>query len=199
MELDELKNKWQQVNEHTTTNRFDIKNIFNRNRNNSPLALLKRNFRKRIIALMLVFVLFLQTFRENELFHNVFFLWYLVVAVILSIFFFINYRLVQDIENADSTLKDHIKTQVISLEKRIRWYRIFTRIAMIVFVILLETVPLFSNERMVQKWHSLPIVVRISSYAALLAFQHFAGKFLARKRYGQHLERMKQILSATDE
>lgn len=199
MELDELKNKWQQVNEGSNPNKFDLKNIFNRNKGRTPLESLKRNFRKRIVAFMLVFVLFLYTFREKDLFNNVFFLWYLVVAIFLSIFFFINYRLVQKIEHSDSSLKDHIKAQVNSLETRMRWYRVFTRIAIIFFIVLLEAVPLFSNERMVQKWHAVPVAIRIGSYALLLSFQHFAGKLIARRRYGQHLERMKQILSSTDE
>ena len=193
MELDQFKQKWRQANANNNPPERDLKSIFNRGRR-GPVAALKRNFRRRIVVLVLVCVLFLHEFRDRDLFNNVFFLWFVVMAFCLAVLFYLNLRVVKDLEKTDEPVAAHIQSQVDLMEKRIGWYRMFTRVAFIVLIILLETLPYFSGERMLQKWHSVAPLIRVAAYAALLLFQYYAGRMLARKRYGQYLERLQNIL-----
>jgi hypothetical protein len=194
MDLDQLKQRWQQTDTHESTQGNNLRSLL-RGRDRGPVAALKRNFRRQIIILLLVFALFLHELRDRQIFHNVFFDWYLVCGLSLCIFFYVNLRLVKKLERTDEALTDHIKNEVAVLEKRMRWHRIFTRIAIVSLIALLEILPFFSSERMLQKWHAVEPVIRIAAYAALLLFQYYVGRFIARRRYGQHLDRLKKILN----
>jgi len=193
MELDELKEKWRESNKANVIPKRGIKSILRR-RDRGPIASLKRNFRRQIVLLVIVFFLFLHQFRNRELYNNIFFLWYVVVGLCMIIVFYLNLRIVKKLENTDDTVVAHLSSQIILLQKRMRWQRISARIAIIALIILLEIVPFFSNESMIQKWHAVSPLIRIAAYIALLSFQHFVGKFRSKRRYGQHIERLKKAL-----
>ena len=197
MELDELKEKWRQAGTHETPSRNSFKTIFRR-RDQGPVAALKRNFRRQIIILSIVFFLFVHEFQNRELLNNVFFLWYAVCALLLCAFFFVNLQLVKRLETAGETLTAHVKSEIVLLEKRMKWQRVFTFVAIASLIVLLEVLPFFSDERMLNKWHSLAPVIRVSAYAALLLFRYFAGKLIAHRRYGRHVERLKKIMDETE-
>ena len=194
MDIDQFKQRWQQAGPDESTFSNTLKSILRRP-NRDPVDSLKRNFRRQIIILLIVFFLFLHELRERAIFHNVFFDWYLVCGVCLCVFFYLNLQLVKQLEKADGSLTSHVKAQVALLEKRLSWHRIFTRIAIISLIILLEILPYFSSERMLQKWHAVAPVIRIAAYASLLLFQYYVGRAVARRRYGQHIERLKKILN----
>jgi hypothetical protein len=197
MDIDELKQRWQQADTNESVPGNSLRS-FLRRPDRGPVAALKRNFRRQIIVLLIVFALFLHELRERQIFHNVFFYWYLVCGLCLCIFFYVNLRLVKRLEKTDEALTAHIKIQVATLEKRMRWYRTFTRVAIVSLIILLEILPFYSGERMLQKWHAVEPVIRIAVYAGLLLFQYYVGRLIARRRYGKHLERLKKILNDAD-
>jgi hypothetical protein len=195
MELDQLKQRWQQTG---STGNTPPKNKFKmllRRRNEDPISSMKRNFRRQIIVLVFVFCLFLHEMRNRQIFHNVFFDWYLVCGACLCVFFYLNLHLVRQMEKTDKSLTAHIKAQVALLEKRMRWQRIFPRVAIASLIILLEVLPFFSSESMLQKWHAVAPMIRIAVYTGLLLFQFYVGRLIARRRYGQHLDRLKKILN----
>src|SRR6476620_1698756 len=190
MELDQLKQRWQQTG---STGNTPPKNKFKmilRRRNEDPISSMKRNFRRQIIVLLLVFFLFLHELRNREVFHNAFFDWYLVCGTCLCVFFFLNLRLVRQLEKTDESLTDHIRAHVALLGKGMRWRRIFSQVAIASLIILLEILPFFSSESMLQKWHAVAPIIRIAAYAGLLLFQYYAGRLIAHRRYGQHLDRL---------
>ena len=191
MELDQLKQRWHQADNNTTPN---FRNIFNR-RDQGPIASLKRNFRRQIIVLALVFFLFARQLHDRVLYENVFFMWYACCALLLCAFFYINLQLVRRLENTDNNMIAYIKNEVALLEKRMQWQRWFVRFTIAALIVLLEVLPYFSDERMLQKWHNVSLIIRIAVYAALLLFQYFVKNMIAHRRYGQHIERLKEILA----
>lgn len=194
MELDQLKQRWQQADNNTTPN---FRNIFNR-RNLGPIGTLKRNFRRQIIILLFVLFLIIRQLHDRVLYENVFFMWYACCALLLCAFFYINLQLVRALENTDNTMIAYIKNEVALLEKRMKWQRWFVRFAIVALIVLLEVLPYFSDERMLQKWHNVSLVIRIAAYAALLLFQYFVKNMVAHRRYGRHIERLKEILAEAE-
>ena len=198
MELEQLKNSWKEVTEKIPASRYSIRNILHKP-GKSPLAALKRNFRKQIILLSFLAIMIMYQFRERDFLNSIFFWCYIGFTISLSIFFYINYHIAGKLEKMDRPLSSHLSIQVKILEKRMKWHRVFTRIAVIVFFILAEILPYYTNERMLNKWHALNPLLRITIYLAFIIFQYYAGKFLARKRYGRHLDRLKNLLTETEE
>ena len=194
MELDQLKQQWQKASAQDTPPHRDVRHIL-RQAGKGPLASLKRNFRKQIILLVLVFFIIANQFRDRGLFNNLFVQFYLVFCLSLCIFFYYNYRMVKRLEKTDHPLIDHLINQVTLLEKRMRWHRMFTRIAVIVLILLVEIIPLFHNDRMLQKWHAVAPLIRIAVYAGFILLHYYVGKKLAGRRYGQHLQRLKNLLT----
>lgn len=196
MDLDQLKLKWQERAAHDLVPELNVTQML-RQPAKSALSALKRSFRKQIVLLAVLFLLIFYQFRNKDLFINTFFWWYLFVCLSLCLFFYANLRLVKRLERTDQPLTSHLLTQLSLIEKRMRWHRIFTRVAVIVLIILAETLPFFSDESMVLKWHAVDPLLRVVVYLAFILFQYFVGKRLAQKRYGQHLQRLKGLLNDT--
>ncbi len=196
MDLDQLKQKWQAETAHSSARDVDLSYNL-REPARSSLSALKRSFRKQIVLMALLFTLIYYQFRHKELFINTFFWWYFAFCFGLALFFYVNYRLVQRLEKSDQPLTSHLRAEVNIIEKRMRWQRVFTRLVAIVLMVLAEILPFYSNESMVVKWHAVEPALRVAAYAAFLVFQYYVGRRLAKRRYGQHLERLKQILNDT--
>jgi hypothetical protein len=196
MELDELKQQWQAASAHDNEGSRDVQLLL-KQRGQSSLAALKKSFRKQIVLLVFVFFMIFYQLRHKHLMTNLFFWWYLLFCVSLCVFFYVNFRIVKRLDKTDDPLSAHLLNQVTVLEKRMRWHRIFTRVAVVVLILFAEILPYFSTESMLVKWHAVNPFIRIAVYAGFILFQYYAGKRLAVKRYGQHLERLKTLLNDT--
>jgi len=64
--------------------------------------------------------------------------------------------------------------------------------------VLTEIVPYIQHYRMLDKWHSLSPLIRIGSYAALLAVQYFLGRKLLYRKFGSHLKYLQDVLYETE-
>lgn len=196
MDLDQLKQKWQVETEHDVSRDADLSYNL-REPARSSLSALKKSFRKQMLLMVVLFAFIYYQFRHKELFINTFLWWYFGFCFGLAVFFYLNFRLVSRLEKNNQPLVPHLRTQLNVIETRIRWQRMFTRVVAIVLMLLAEILPFYSTESMVVKWHAVNPIVRIAAYAGFLVFQYFLGKRLAEKRYGQHIDRLKQLLNDT--
>jgi hypothetical protein len=57
-----------------------------------------------------------------------------------------------------------------------------------------EILPAYQHFRMLDKWHALPVMTRIASYAGFLLLQYFANKWVTWKKFGSHLEYLKKLI-----
>ena len=193
MELDDLKQTWKQ-SEVKNLNTDIMKLI--QHKSYGPIAALKREFRKQIIVMMILPVMLILTNADDisRVLTSVMFWSYVAFCLGIIVFAWYNYRIVKKMEVMDGMVKSNIEQQVNILETRLKWKVIALRIVLLYFILLTEIVPYFQHYRMLDKWHSLSPVIRFGSYAALLLLQYFLSAKVIRRKFGTHLNYLKDLM-----
>jgi len=193
MELDELKQTWQDTQSTKSLNTNIMELI--QHKSYGPLAALKKSFRKQIALMMIVpaYVVMINTHDLQNVLNSVILWYYVVFCIGVIIFSYYNYRIVSKMEGMDNLVKANLEKQVEILETRMKWKRTGVLIALVILILLLEIVPYFQHYRMLDKWHSVSTSIRYVSYVGFLAFQYFVSTWVNKRRYGQHLQYLKEL------
>jgi len=194
MELDDLKNTWQQT-PITKNKNWDIMEIIQQ-KSYGPVAALKRAYRKQMV-LMLLIPLMLVAVNSQDIhgvLTSILFWSYVAFCIGVIVFAYRNYRVADKMSNMDVIVKTNLEQQIQLLEKRANWEIAGLRGVLLFFVVLLEVVPYVQHYRMLDKWHSLPVLARFGAYAALLALQYFMNKILKQRKVGRHLDYLKTLV-----
>jgi hypothetical protein len=196
MELDDLKTTWKQrdIKRQETQNIMEL--IHQKSR--GPLASLKHAFRKQMVLVtVLMIAVSIPNAGKLETVPGfvLYFTWVaFCMAIILA--FYINYSKTDKMENMDRPVKNNLEEYIVQLELRLKWQYIGKRLVVLLFILLLEILPLFYHARMLDKWHSVPPVIRFSSYALYLALLYFMSHRRQRRKFGRHLDHLKDLLNA---
>jgi hypothetical protein len=193
MELDDLKQTWQQ-SQSTKTSNTNIMQLI-QHKSYGPVAALKKAFRKQIVLMTIIPVYFI-LINLGDLQHvlNSVILWaYIVFCIGVIIFSYYNYRTVSKMEGMDNLVKANVQQQVNILQSRMKWKKTGLVISLVFFIMLAEIVPYFQHYRMLDKWHSLAPAIRYLAYAGLLVFQYFVNGWVNERKYGQHLKYLKEL------
>ncbi len=193
MELDDLKQTWQQ-SQSTKTSNTDIMQLI-QHKTYGPVASLKRAFRKQIVLMILVpaIILFNNAGDLSSVLNSVILWCYLAFCIGVIVFSYYNYRMVRKMESMDNLVKANLQQQVSLLETRMKWKKTGLMMALVFFILLLEIIPYFQQYRMLDKWHALHPAIRFLIYAALFALQYFANTWVNERRYGRHLSYLKEL------
>ena len=97
-------------------------------------------------------------------------------------------------EGMDNLVRANLEQQVDLLEKRMKWKKTGLILALAFFILLAEIVPYFQHYRMLDKWHSLAPAIRYLTYAGLFVLQYFANTWVNERRYGRHLNYLKELV-----
>jgi hypothetical protein len=195
MELDDLKETWNQIpvksNKH-----IDIMEMI-QHKSYGPVAAMKRVFKKQMTVMAIIPLLLVATNLNNPgiVFSSIMFWCYVVFCISVIVFSYYNYRLVRKMENMDRIVKANLEQQIQLLERRKKLELIGMRGVLVFFIILAEVVPYLQHYRMLDLWHSLPPVVRISAYALLLCLQYFTNRMISQRNIGVPLARLKQLMN----
>jgi len=194
MELDDLKQTWKQSETNNNLN-TNIMNMI-QHKSYGPLAALKKEFRKQIIVMSLLPVLLIFTNLDDisKPLTSILFWAYVLLCVGVIVFASFNYRIVNQMSVMDGMVKSNLEKQVNVLQKRIQWKITGLRIAMLFLIVLTEIVPYIQHYRMLDKWHSLSPAIRFSAYAALLLFQYFVGRQVIYRKFGSHVNYLKELI-----
>lgn len=115
------------------------------------------------------------------------------MAVILA--FYINYRKTGKMESMDKAIKNNLEDYVVQLEQRLKWQYFGSRLVVLLFIVLVEVLPLFYHARMLDKWHSVLPVIRFSSYALYFLLVYFVSRRVKQRKFGQHVDYLKELLN----
>ncbi|HEX8279131.1 MAG TPA: hypothetical protein VF540_10575 [Segetibacter sp.] len=194
MELDDLKESWKKAGRTENLRDGGIIELI-QNKSVGPLADLRKSFRKQIfLVVFLVTIIIINLGRKHQIFNDVIFWCYIGCCIGLCVFFYVNYRLVSKMACMDCVIRSNLEKQVETLEKRLKWKLVAVRIALVFFIVLFEVLPYFAHEPMLDKWHKVPLLIRLLAYAAFLTLQYFLSRSFSRRRYGSHLSHLKQLL-----
>jgi hypothetical protein len=195
MELDDFKHAWKEADKNQKPLNQNIMDIL-QNKSYGPISMLKREFRKHMRFLIVLPIIILATNMADvsAVLNSVMFWSYVMVCIGGYIFFYYNYKLVRNIEAMDGMVKSNLEQTASTLETRLKWHYLGARLVLLFFIVLTEVLPYFQHARMLDKWHSLPVIARFSTYAALLVLQYFLSRFYLQKKFGQHVAYLKQLV-----
>ncbi|HMJ48417.1 MAG TPA: hypothetical protein VK498_13885 [Ferruginibacter sp.] len=194
MELDDLKKNWKETKIETNKT-TDIMQLI-QHKSYGPVAELKKGFRKQMIAMSIIpFLLLLTNIDDvNKVLTSILFWSYIIFCIVIVMFAKRNYQIAGKMEGMDGMVKSNLEQQIAILEKRLQWKIVGLRIVLLFFIALVEIVPYFQHYRMLDKWHSLSPVIRFASYAALLVLQYILSTKLMFRRFGSHLQYLKELV-----
>jgi hypothetical protein len=199
MELDELKNQWKQADKIYKLKTEKIMDLI-QHKSYGPVAHLKRSFRRQMIAMTVVPITILATNLQHidKTLSSALFWFYILFCIGVIIFAKFNYAVVKKMEGMDGNVKSNLEQQISILETRLRQNLIGIRIGLLFFIILTEVLPYLQNFKMLNTWHSLSPFMRFGAYAALILFQYFLSRVLSQRKFGQHINQLKELVKQMD-
>jgi hypothetical protein len=194
MELDDLKQTWQQAETKKNKN-TDIMEIIH-HKSYGPIAALKRAFLKQIrVMIILPILIFLVNVKDwDKTLTSVLFWSYVAFCIGVVIYTYVNYRIVSKMEGMDRRVRTTLEEQIAILETRLRRNIVGLRIVLLYFIVLLEVLPSFQHYRMLDKWHALSPLIRFGAYAGFLLFQYFVSRRIMQHKFGNHLSYLKSLI-----
>ena len=198
MELDDLKQSWNETPPTTAKNKNIMEMI--QHKSYGPVAALKRGYRKQMIVMAIMpFVLLLTNAADiSKPLTSVLYWTYVVFAIGVIWFAYYNYRIADRMQDMNGMVKSNLEQQVLLLQTRLRWKIIGLRIALLFFIVLIEVLPYFQHYRMLDKWHSLPILTRYAVYVGFFLFQYFLSPVVLQRKFGRHLNYLQGLLKEFD-
>ena len=206
MELDQLKEMWGTVEpKHTQTSEQELQAMLQK-KSKSPIAKMKRNL---TIEMWVVVVLYAWIIIDYVLeFKGIILaipLLLFVVGLLYMVYYIRKRNLLKQMECVTCEVKSNLQQQVSILEKYIRFYMISGTVLFPVTVIFVSTIMFFSSPEMQQVRVKEPLpfgyfLLAVSLISAVLTVPiYFLNKWYVRKLYGQHAEKLKQIVNEMNE
>lgn len=221
MELDSLKDIWKDLDEADLQPGRDVPiSSMLQKRSQSTIARLKRNLNRELIAVLIIYSLtiwYIITFQRM----------YSELAVLLALvggaFLFYYYRkskLLKQMECVACEVRSNLKQQLGTLEKYVRFYFIAGTILTPLAYFAAGMIILFNgqevNSHMVNvsidaqtSVSQMPIAQHISNHRFFVLFlsigavltlgSYFINRWLIGKLYGQHIQKLKDLLTQMDE
>jgi hypothetical protein len=221
MELDSLKDIWKDLDETDLQPGRDVPiSSMLQKRSQSTIARLKRNLNRELIAVLIIYSLtiwYIVTFQRM----------YSELAVLLALvggaFLFYYYRkskLLKQMECVACEVRSNLKQQLGTLEKYVRFYFVAGTILTPLAYFAAGMIILFNgqevNSHMVNvsidaqtSVSQMPIAQHISNHRFFVLFlsigavltlgSYFINRWLIGKLYGQHIQKLKDLLIQMDE
>ena len=195
MELDDLKKAWQQEKKQSIQTPDIMQLIHQKSR--GPIASLKKSFRKQmtVVAVLMTTVMIANGRQVESVPGQVLLYTYIAFCFAVILGFYQNYRLTQRMERMDQNVKENLEDYVDQLQKRLKWQYLGARLVVLVFILLLEILPLYFHARMLDRWHSVSPLIRFSAYAVYMLLVFFISRRVKERKFGQHLRHLKEVLT----
>lgn len=206
MELDQLKEMWGTVDaKHTKTSEQELQVLLQK-KSKSPIAKMKRNLTVEMWVLVVLYsVIIIDYVRQFKGLILAIPLVLFVVGLLYVVYFIRKRSLLKQMECVTCEVKSNLQQQVRILEKYIRFYMLSGTILFPLTVIFISSVMFFSSPEIqqVRVKESLPFAyffLAITIISVLLTVPiYFLNKWYLRKLYGQHAEKLKQIINEMNE
>lgn len=194
MELDDLKQPWSESAKNIKPLNTNVMEMI-QNKSYGPAAQLKKAFKKRLIIIpVVVGILITNLSRKHDIFSDGLFWFYIIFCLLMMLYFFYNYRLVNKMQYMDNLVKANLEKQVEILERGLKWRLIITRIYFVVFIVMLEILVYYHREPSLVKWYAQPLVIRLLVYAVAIAALYLITKFTFKSRFGSYIENLKKLV-----
>jgi hypothetical protein len=112
----------------------------------------------------------------------------------MIVFAYYNYRIASNMEVMDGAVRTNLERQINLLEKRAKLEIVGLRCVLLFFIVLTEVLPYFQHYRMLDKWHSLPLLVRWGAYVGIFVLQYVLNRKIKQRKVDRHLDLLKDLV-----
>jgi len=219
MDLDELKSIWERTTQKGVEGYFvsheELQRLI-RQRSNSAVSKIKRGIRNKVLMaggvglLLIAFSVmafnseeplfnFLESFSNSESNFDVavFYLVFGIVISFISLFNFISYRKIQDIEKYDLDLRNSIQRvlQIIQRAIRVKIYSDMSVVPLTALIILF--IHIIGEPQIDLTVQTVSLIILGAAGFAVLSY--YLTKWGQKRRYGDQIEILKKCLVELDE
>ena len=204
MELDQLKEMWGDVATVKKVSSDEEIQAMLRKKSKSPIAKMKRNL---MIEMIVVIVLYSWIIIDYVIKYKGVMLSIPLLMFALGVLFVVYYvrkrKLLKDMECVTCEVKSNLQQQLTILGKYVRIYMLAGTLLFPLTMIFMSVVLYFYSAEMQQLSKPvpfLPFLAVVAGIAIVLTIPiYFLNKWYVRKLYGQHVEKLKLIVSEMSE
>jgi Ca2+/Na+ antiporter len=208
MELDELKNLWQQDTVHPKDSALRLNELLAR-KSNSPLSKMKRNLNWELWAIIVLYgtsILFYFTAWNGKMESVGWFM--LALALLFFLYYFLKIRLINKMANPAGQVKQTLQHQITTLETFVRLYFIAGTVLIPVSMLFFGRL-YYIHSRYIKPGNILfpsdenPIWKVLLAWTLLISvityFSLLMNKWYVNKLYSRHINKLKSILKEMEE
>jgi hypothetical protein len=221
MELDSLKDIWKNLDEEDLQPGREVPILsMLQKRSQSTIARLKRNLNRELIAVLIIYSL---TIWYIVTYQGLYSELAVLLALVGGAFLFYYYRkskLLKQMQCVACEVRSNLKQQLVTLEKYVRFYFIAGTILTPLAYFAAGVIILFNAQEVNQHLidvpfeaqtsvSQMPIATTISNHRFFVVFitigavltvgSYFVNRWLIGKLYGQHIDKLKDLLHQMDE
>lgn len=221
MELDSLKDIWKNLDEEDLQPGREVPILsMLQKRSQGTIARLKRNLNRELAAVVIIYSL---TIWYIIMYQGLYRELAVLLVLVGGAFLFYYYRknkLLKQMECVACEVRSNLKQQLVTLEKYVRFYfiagTILTPLAYFAAGVIIlfngqETTPALNNVPLDAQTSvsQMPIVAHISNHrffvlfasigVVLTASSYFINRWFINKMYGQHIQKLKELLVQMEE
>jgi hypothetical protein len=219
MELDSLKDIWKNLDEEDLRPSQDVPIlVMLHKRSQGSIAKLKRNLNRELAAIVILYTLMIgyYTFAWHGRYWELSVLLFVIAAAFVFYYLRKN-KLLKEMQCVTCEVKSNLKKQLVTLEKYVRFYFVagtvliplaYFATSAIVFVKTPVSEPGFPDASQLID-AQLPVVTQITKHrffmvyaivgVALTASMYFLNRWYVNKLYGQHIQKLKELLMQMEE
>ena len=219
MELDSLKDIWKNLDEEDLQPGREVPILsMLEKRSQSTIARLKRNLNRELITVLIIYSLTIwYIIRFQGLYSELAVLLALVGGAFLFYYYHKN-KLLKQMQCVACEVRSNLKQQLVTLEKYVRFYfvagTVLTPLAYFaagIIILFHEVTPSLSDLPVEAQTSvsNMPIASTVSNHRFFVLFvsigvvltvgSYFLNRWLINKMYGQHIEKLKDLLYQMEE
>ena len=217
MELDSLKDIWKNLGEEDLQPGREVPILsMLQKRSQSTIARLKRNLNRELIAVLIIYSL---TIGYIVMYQGLYSELAVLLALVGGAFLFYYYRkskLLKQMQCVACEVKSNLKQQLVTLEKYVRFYfvagTILTPLAYFaagIIILYNESTPSLKGIPLEDSVANMPITTTVTNHRFFILFvsmgavltvgSYFLNRWLIGKLYGQHIQKLKDLLQQMEE
>lgn len=204
MELEQLKTWWQDAGSAETPLSEEELQQMLRRRSQHPIARMKRNLLLEVIFLVITYsslIVYLEKINHDVFLpYNIFLV---VIAVLFFAYAFHKYRLLHQMQCVACEVKSNLQQQVNSLEKLVKLYFYAGNVLTFIAFTFAGIITLLSRKAPAGNVVAMPGIVPVAIFlgigALLTLVVYFINRWYVFKLYGQHIQKLKNILHEMEE
>jgi hypothetical protein len=202
MELDDLKQAWQQQTPKDTGVHND-KNIIDmvQNKSYGPLANLKEQFERNFFLIIIaygvfIFDIIMNTPHWQKIYDDFpFFVWIASLITIISIVTLIwDYILIRKMQTTQEPLKNNIEHNLAFIDKSMKIQRWGGMLVLPLLFVMIEIIMHQHKNSNFKDWYNVPVYFRMLAYIACMALLYFWSRYLYKRKFGKHIDFMRDML-----